>query len=126
MRECAVAVIAGQDKLATIMCGSIIEALLLYRIEEAGITIYDVSEVSHRKDSQNRRVVDMVLNELLYVAHKESLLDKAEHQLGHYLKDYRNMVHPAREIRSKENVSHDNVATMWAVLVKLISALFPE
>ena len=126
LRECAIAVVAGQDKLATIMCGSIIEALLLYRVREAGIAIYDISEISHRKDSKTRPTEDMVLNELLYVANKEKILDKADHQLGHYLKDYRNMVHPAREIRSKENVTHENVATMWAVLVRLISALFPE
>lgn len=126
LRECAIAVVAGQDKMATIMCGSVVEALLLYRIEESGITTYDVSEVSHRKDSKNRPVSDMVLNELLHVAHKEKILDKADHQLGHYLKDYRNMVHPARELRSKENVSHENVVTMWSVLVRLVSALFPE
>ena len=43
-----------------------------------------------------------------------------------YIKDYRNMVHPAREIRAKENVTHENVGTMWSVLVRLISVLFPD
>lgn len=126
LRECAIAVVAGQDKLATIMCGSIAEALLLYRVNMKGIDKYDVSEVSRHKDASNYPVSKMVLNELLYVALKVGILEKAEHHLGHYLKDYRNMVHPAREIRAKENVTHENVGTMWSVLVRLISVLFPE
>lgn len=126
LRECAIAVVAGQDKLATIMCGSIAEALLLYRVNMKGIDKYDVSEVSRHKDASNYPVSKMVLNELLHVALKVGILEKAEHHLGHYLKDYRNMVHPAREIRARENVTHENVGTMWSVLVRLISVLFPD
>ena len=40
LRECAIAVVAGQDKTATIMCGSIIEALLMLKIKEQGISKY--------------------------------------------------------------------------------------
>ena len=126
LQECAIAVVAGQDKLATIMCGSIVEALLLYRVKMKGIDKYDVSEVSHHRDASNYPVSKMVLNELLHVALKVGILEKAEHHLGHYIKDYRNMVHPAREIRAKENVTHENVGTMWSVLVRLISVLFPD
>lgn len=125
LRECAIAVIMGQDKLATIMCGSIAEALLLYQVKEKGITKYDVHTISHRRDAANCPVAEMVLNELLYVAREEQILDKADHHLGHYLKNYRNMVHPAREIREKENVTHENTCTMFSVLVRLISTLFP-
>jgi len=124
LRECAIAVVAGQDKLATIMCGSIVEALLLYQIREKGVTKYDVSSVSHRKDASKCAVSDMALNELLYVAFELKILDRASHYLGHYLKDYRNMVHPVREIRAKEKATHENVVTMWAILVKLISDIF--
>lgn len=126
LRECAIAVVAEQDKLATIMCGSIAEALLLHQVNKKGVTKYDVSSVSRRRDASACPVSEMVLNELLYVALKENILDKSEHYLGHYLKDYRNMIHPAREIRAKENVTHENVGTMWSVLVRLISVLFPD
>lgn len=124
LRECAIAVVAGQDKLATVMCGSIAEALLLYRVSKKGISKYNVSAVSRHRNASDYPVADMVLNELLYVALQEAILDKAEHHLGHYLKDYRNMIHPAREIREKETMNHENVVTMWSVLVRMISALF--
>lgn len=125
MRECAIAVVAGQDKMATIMCGSIIEALLILKIKEHGISKYDISEVSRGKNASNYSVSEMGLNELLYVADEENILDKNGYHLGHYIRDYRNVVHPAKEIRMSEEVSHENVLTMWAVLKRLISDLFP-
>lgn len=122
LRECAIAVVAGQDKTATIMCGSIIEALLMLKIKEQGISKYDVSAVSKGKTSHP--VSEMSLNELLYIADIENILDKNGYHLGHYIRDYRNVVHPAKEIRMSEEVNHENVITMWAVLKRLVSDLY--
>lgn len=123
--ECAIAVVAHQDKLATIMCGSIVEALLMQRIVERGFSKYDITAISKSKKASSYPVSEMGLNELLYVADKENILNKHSYHLGHYIRDYRNIVHPAKEIRMKENVSHENVTTMWAVLCRLIWDLFP-
>lgn len=125
IQECAVAILAKQDKLATIMCGSIVEALLMQRIFEKGISKCDITAISKHKNASNYSVSDMGLNELLYVADKERLLNKNNYHLGHYIRDYRNVVHPAKEIRTKETVSHENVLTMWSVLCRLIWDLFP-
>lgn len=124
MLECAVAVLAKQDKLATIMCGSIVEALLMQRIFEQGISKYDITAISKYKKASNYPVSKMGLNELLFVADKEHLLDKNSYHLGHYIRNYRNVVHPAKEIRTKETVRHENVTTMWSVLCRLIWDLF--
>lgn len=124
LRECAIAVIARQDKLATIMCGSIVEALLMQRIVERGLSKYDITAISKSKRASNYPVSEMGLNELLYVADKENILNKNSYHLGHYIRDYRNIVHPAKEVRMKENVSHENVTTMWSVLCRLIGDLF--
>lgn len=122
MWESAIAVVAGQDKVETIMYGSIIEALLILKIKENGISKCDVSAVS--KGKTNYPVSEMGLNELLYVADSENILDKNGYHLGHYIRDYRNVVHPAKEIRMSEEVSHENMVTMWAVLKRLISDLY--
>ena len=123
--ECAIAVVAKQDKLATIMCGSIVEALLMQRIIERGFLKYDISAISGSKKATSYSVTEMGLNELLYVVDKEKILNQNSYHLGHYIRDYRNIVHPAKEIRMKENVSHENVITMWSVLCRLIWDLFP-
>ena len=41
LEECAISIAVRQDKAATIMCGSIIEALLLAKIVEIGKKNYD-------------------------------------------------------------------------------------
>ena len=126
LRECAIAVVAGQDKMATIMCGSIIEAILMNKIMEHGITRYDISEISGKNGASNAVVSTMGLNELLYVAGKEKILNTNSYHLGHYIRDYRNVVHPAKEIRMKEEVTHENVLTMWSVLLRIITELFSK
>ena len=120
LRECAVAVISSQDKSATIMCGSIMEALLMQKIKEQGIIKYNISEISKSKHATNYPLTDMGLNELLFVAERLNIIVKNSYHLGHYIRDYRNVVHPAKEIRMKEEITHDNVLTMWSVLRKLI------
>ena len=123
LKECAIAVVAGQDKTATIMCGSIIEALLVHKIDERSIVKYDISEISQSKRASNYPIKEMALNELLFVAEKENIIAKNSYHLGHYIRDYRNVVHPAKEVRMQEEVSHSNVETMWAVLKRLIEEL---
>ena len=61
---------------------------------------------------------------MLYVADKEGLLDKNSYHLGHYVRNYRNVVHPAKEKRMTEGISHENVLIMWTVLRRLIFKLY--
>ena len=57
------------------------------------------------------------------MAEKENIIAKNSYHLGYYIRDYRNVVHPAKEVRMREEVSHSNVETMWAVLKRLIEEL---
>ena len=126
LQECAIAVVAGQDKLASIMCGSIIEALLMQKIRECSVDKYDLTEISKKGNAANYPVSDMGLNELLYVANKEQMISKNSYHLGHYIRDYRNIVHPAKEMRMKEEISHETVLTMWSVLKQITADLFSK
>lgn len=122
--ECAIAVVAKQDKMATIMSGSITEALLMLKLKECGILKYDISPINQGKKALNYPINEMGLNELLYVADQEGILDKNSYHLGHYIRNYRNVVHPAKELRMIEEVSHENVMTMWSILKRLVSDLY--
>lgn len=123
LRECVICISTKQNKAATIMCGSIIEALLLAKILEIEIIKYDISDIKSNKNSINYAVTDMGLNELLYVAEKENLICECNYHLSHYARDFRNVVHPSKEIRSKQTISHQNVLMMWEVLKRLIFEL---
>ena len=125
LKECAIAVVAKQNKLAMIMCGSIIEALIMQKIKENGVSKYDLSDLPDCKarNKSNYPVDNMGLNELLFVADKMALLDKNNYHLGHFIRDYRNIVHPAKEIREQQEISDENSLTMWAVLKRITNDL---
>ena len=108
------------------MCGSIIEALLMQKIRECSVDKYDLTEISKKGNAANYPVSDMGLNELLYVANKEQMISKNSYHLGHYIRDYRNIVHPAKEMRMKEEISHETVLTMWSVLKQITADLFSK
>lgn len=82
-----------------------------------------IKRISKSKRASNYPINEMALNELLFVAEKESIIEKNTYHLGHYIRDYRNVVHPAKEVRINEGISHGNVETMWAVLKRLIEEL---
>jgi len=123
LQECALSIATRQDKSATIMCGSIIEALLLTKITESGKTTYSICEINSSKNAANYPIRDMGLNELLYVADKEKLICKSNFHLSHYARHYRNIVHPAKEIRTQHAVTHENALLMWTILKQIICEL---
>lgn len=123
LQECAISIATGQDKSATILCGSIIEALLLAKIGETGKKNYDISSISNGKKAASYPIAEMGLYELLYVADMEKLICKSNFHLSHYVRDYRNIVHPAKEVRIKQSVTHENTMMMWTILKQLINEL---
>lgn len=65
----------------------------------------------------------MALNELLSVVEQEKLIDHNSFHLSHYIRDYRNFIHPAKEIRSKDNITQENVLVIWSILKRLVDEL---
>lgn len=120
LKECVIAIASGQAKNATIMAGSIIEALLYAKLTEKSITSYVVPT---RSGTTNKALKDMALADLLFVAEQERLITSNSIHLSHYVRDYRNFIHPAKEMRSSDNISQENVLIMWSILKRLINEL---
>lgn len=120
MQECVIAIATGQAKSATIMAGSIIEALLYTKIKEKGIVSYSIQR---NTQSKNVKLENMALAELLFVAEQEKMVSNNSIHLSHYVRDYRNFIHPAKEIRSKDTVSQENIRVMWLTLKRMIDEL---
>lgn len=123
LQECVTAIAAKQDKTATIMMGSIIEALLFAKISEAGFIKYPIP---HGQNTKNDPVQNMALKELLYVAKTEKMISERFYKLSDYIRDYRNIVHPAREVKDKTQISHENVLITWSILKQLVDEILCE
>lgn len=96
------------------MCGSIIEAVLLDKIAEQGITTYTCADV------KTRNIIRMNLDELLFVAFHEKLVGEELYHLAHGLRGYRNLIHPGVEQRRAVAVSESNAKLSWDITRKML------
>lgn len=117
--ECAVSVITQQYKSAIIICGSIIEAILVYVIEEKGIKNYDIGTLLRGK-VKSKPVKGMDLNELLELGKQEKIIDIEEYHLSSYVRAYRNIIHPSCEVRKLYNVDDLTANLMWKSLLAIM------
>ena len=123
LKECAYSVLLSQNKSAIILSGSIIETLLIYKIKSIGIEEYDLIGLRNRKNKCVKTIDKMILDELLYVANKLQILSDTNYYLSHFSREYRNVIHPNKEIRGKMDISTENASLMWKILKEIIFEL---
>lgn len=122
LKECAVCILTEQNKASIVMCGSIIEAILMYKVLDEKIEKYEIGTLSN-KPTKIKKVIDMDINELLFVVDKEGLIKKEHFHLTHFARSYRNIIHPACEIRKGFEVSKEEATFMWDILLRIIRAV---
>ena len=123
LKECAYSVLLEQNKSAIVLSGSIIEALLIYIIKDHGILEYDLVGLRNRKSTCMKQIDEMILDELLFVSNKSKLLSDTNYYLSHFSREYRNVIHPNKEIRGKMEISTENAHLMWKILKEIIFEL---
>jgi len=118
IQECAISIAAHQNKAGTILCGSILETVLTAVLLDRGIEKHTICKST--KNEREKHVKDMTLNELLDVAGDISLLSKDRLQLSHFIKDYRNAIHPITELKNEIDFSDKNATIAWTILKDIL------
>lgn len=88
--------LSSQSKTVVLMSGTIIELLLLYILELNNITKYSVGS-----KGKNKKVEEMDISEMLEVCTAEKLISNAPQKFIDGMKNFRNFVHPGKELREK-------------------------
>lgn len=88
--------LSNQSKTVVLMSGTIIELLLLYILELNNITKYSVGP-----KGKNKKVEEMDISEMLEVCTNENLIHNAPQKFIDGMKNFRNFVHPGKELREK-------------------------
>ena len=122
VKECAISLLTNQYKSCIVICGSVIEAILVDRIEDRGISKYDIGTLLNKKP-QMKTVKGMNLNELLELAKAEQVVNIEGYHLSNYVRSYRNIIHPSCEVRKNYDVNEDSAKLMWSVLLVIIKEL---
>ena len=88
--------LSNQSKTVIVMSGTIIELLLLYTLELNSISSYKVGSKKY-----NKKIETMDITEMLEVCTSEKLIPSAPQKFIDGVKNFRNFVHPGRELREK-------------------------
>lgn len=121
LKECAIAYVAQQYKSTIILGGSIIETILTYILKNNGVKNYKF-DINGKKTVIN--LDRMGIDQMLYVAKEQKLINTTIYHLDHYIREYRNAIHPAVEIRKKYEISDRNATMIWQILKETILTIF--
>jgi tetratricopeptide (TPR) repeat protein len=118
LREAAFALLTRSFKTTLIMCGSIIESVLLDKLLSRGIKAYKCS------DGKTRTVNRMSLGDLPHVSFREKVIEEQLYHLAHALRGFRNLIHPGIEQRTQAMiVSENNARIAWDITRKLLNEI---
>lgn len=89
--------LTNQFKTVIILGGSIIELILLYVLEINNVKKYKVGT-----NQKNKKIKEMDITEMLEVLSKEKIINNAPQKIIDGTKNFRNFIHPGRELREKK------------------------
>lgn len=120
LKECAISLMVGSFKSAILVAGSAIEYILLYILKKNNITRYDIGSIIKKKP-ETKDVERMNLGELLEVALANKLIRQESYHLSQFARQYRNAIHPGKEMKIASEVNNDTAMMLWRTLLSLVN-----
>lgn len=117
---------AGAHLASTVMMGAILEALLLARINkltDKSLVFASKCVPKDKTSGKTRPLQEWTLNSYIDVAHDLGWIGKASRDIGVVLRDYRNFIHPERELSQGVSVGKADCRMFGAILVVLANEI---
>ena len=125
--ECEVCVVNGAPLAATIMIGGMLEALFLARIigqdkpsrdETFKCKAAPKDDTGKPKDFGEWKLIDFIL-----VAHERQWITSTVKDLSNILRDYRNLVHPQKQLSESRFLNTQDATLIWAIARQMITQI---
>jgi hypothetical protein len=115
--ECGKCLTAGAPLAATVMMGGLLEALLLGRVhrESNKAPIFQAASAPRDKGGQTRPLPEWTLRNYIDVAHELGWISVSAKDVGEVLRDYRNYVHPFKQLSHGVHLTADDAILLWEV-----------
>ncbi len=128
LNEAIISLVTESYKASLILCGSILEALLLDQLMATEPTAIKTLETILAKDgkgikSEDKKLEKWALGRMLDVSMEMKLISSNLYHWGHGIREFRNLVHPGLEYRSSIEVSRENAEMAWNVTKRLLKEL---
>lgn len=116
--ECSICVKNKANLAATVMIGGLVEGLLISKFNQES----DPSRIYKAKSAPKDRVTgkvkqlsDWKLNDLINLAHELTWISKPTRDIGSVLRDYRNYIHPHKEVSEKVTIQPEDASMFWEI-----------
>lgn len=115
--ECTVCIDAGAPLAAVVMMGGLLEALLLARInrESNKGPIFKTTAAPKDKSGKTKPLNEWMLRSYIDVAHELGWISHSAKDVGDVLRDYRNYIHPYKELSHGVNINGKDALILWEV-----------
>lgn len=124
--ECRRCVTAEAHLAAIVMMGGLLEALFVARANKMVDKNPLIKAASAPKDSKTHRTLnyqDWMLDSYLKVGHELGWITASAKQVADVLKEFRNYVHPEKELRHQVTLNFNDSAMFWDVTKALVRQL---
>lgn len=106
----------GSSPLAAIfLIGSTLEGLLLGVMLKDQARFSSSKKIPTLKNGKPKKLYDLTLNEMIIVASDEGVIGKDVQKFSHALRDFRNYIHPYRQLAEKFDPNSDTANICWQV-----------
>jgi len=115
--ECVKCISADAPLAATVMMGGLLEALLLARInrETNKAPIFQAKLAPRDKHGNAKPLNEWGLKNYIDVAHELKWVSESAKDAGDVLRDYRNYVHPTKQISHNVHLVQDDAVLLWEI-----------
>jgi len=115
--ECNLCVAAGAPLATIVMVGGFLEALLLGRVnrEINKAPIFTAAAAPRDKAGKTRIISEWTLQNYIGVAHELKWITVTTKDVGDVLRDYRNYIHPYKELSQQVSLTTPDAALLWVI-----------
>lgn len=114
---------AGARKSAVVMCGSIMEAILLYKLYTPEVQAK--YQDKYGKPLESPQAKRWELEDLINLITNLGYLDENARSEAHFVRNYRNLIHPGKEKRGELKVTGELLVASTALLTHVMKSLTP-
>ena len=124
-RETTICVEAGAPLAATVMMGAILEALLLSRANQLADKkpLFRAKAAPKDRSGKPLPLGEWMLKSYLDVGYELGWIRQPARDVGVLLRDYRNYIHPAKELSHGIHITPDDATMLWTICASLARQL---
>jgi hypothetical protein len=124
--ECRKCVRAEAHLAAIVMMGGLLEALFVARankMSDKGPLVRAISAPKDKKTGKTLNYEEWMLDSYIRVGHELSWITDSARQVADVLKEFRDYVHPAKELRHDVQLAYNDSTMFWNVTKSLVRQL---